>query len=57
MSSWLVSSKDIENIKVVKEILLWGFWDREAGENKENTGERLSGFLIELSLLILLFFK
>jgi len=34
MSSWLVSSKDIENIKIAKERLLWGFWDREAGEKQ-----------------------
>jgi len=34
MSSWLVSSKNIENIKVAKERLLWGFWDREAGEKQ-----------------------
>jgi len=34
MSLWLFSSKDIENIKVAKERLLWGFWDREAGEKQ-----------------------
>jgi len=29
---WLFSSKNIENIETAKERLLWGFWDREAGE-------------------------
>jgi len=32
MSIWIFSSKDLENIKVAKERLMWGFWDKEAGE-------------------------
>jgi len=32
MTIWIFSSKDLENIKVAKERLMWGFWDREAGE-------------------------
>jgi hypothetical protein len=32
MVFWLFSSKNIENIRIAKERLLWGFWDREAGE-------------------------
>jgi len=32
MSIWLFSSSSIENIRVAKQRLLWGFWDREAGE-------------------------
>lgn len=27
-----IFSKNIENIRIAKERLLWGFWDREAGE-------------------------
>jgi len=34
MNLWLFSSKNIENIEVAKERLLWGFWDREAGEKQ-----------------------
>jgi len=29
---WLFSSRNIDNIEVAKERLLWGFWDKEAGE-------------------------
>lgn len=34
MNFWIFSSKSVENIRVAKERLLWGFWDREveAGE-------------------------
>jgi predicted RNA-binding protein len=32
MNFWIFSSRTIENIKVAKDRLLWGFWDREAGE-------------------------
>lgn len=34
MNLWIFSSKNIENIKVAKERLLWGFWDREAGDKQ-----------------------
>lgn len=34
MNFWLFSSKNIENIEVAKERLLWGFWDREAGDKQ-----------------------
>lgn len=34
MTVWVFSSKNIENIQVAKERLLWGFWDREAGEKQ-----------------------
>jgi len=34
MNLWIFSSKTIENIEVAKERLLWGFWDREAGEKQ-----------------------
>jgi len=34
MNFWVFSSKNLENIKVAKERLLWGFWDREAGEKQ-----------------------
>ena len=32
MNFWLFSSRNIENIEVTKERLLWGFWDKEVGE-------------------------
>ena len=32
MNFWVFSSKTIKNIEVAKDRLLWGFWDREAGE-------------------------
>jgi hypothetical protein len=31
MNYWIFSSKNLENIKVAKERLLWGFWDRDTG--------------------------
>lgn len=31
---WVFSSMNLENIKVARERLLWGFWDREAGEKQ-----------------------
>ncbi|MEM4140536.1 MAG: hypothetical protein QXG36_05485 [Nitrososphaeria archaeon] len=34
MNFWIFSSKNIENIKVAKERLLWGFWDRELGDKQ-----------------------
>jgi hypothetical protein len=34
MSFWVFSSSSIENIKIAKDRLLWGFWDREAGEKE-----------------------
>jgi len=34
MVSWLVSSINLENIKIAYERLVWGFWDREAGEKQ-----------------------
>jgi hypothetical protein len=34
MTNWLFSSTDLENIKVGYERLLWGYWDREAGEKQ-----------------------
>ncbi len=35
MTNWLFSSSDLENIRVGCERLLWGFWDREAGEKQK----------------------
>jgi hypothetical protein len=34
MKFWIFSSRNIENIEIAKERLLWGFWDREAGERQ-----------------------
>ncbi|MCY0868114.1 MAG: hypothetical protein OWQ48_02645 [Desulfurococcus sp.] len=35
--SWLFTSRNIENIKVARDRLLWGFWDRDAGvKQKKN---------------------
>jgi hypothetical protein len=34
MNFWIFSSRNIENIEVAKKNLLWGFWDREAGEKQ-----------------------
>ena len=34
MTRWIFSSKNIENIKVARDRLLWGFWDRELGEKQ-----------------------
>ncbi len=34
MNFWVFSSNTIENIRVAKERLLWGFWDRDAGEKQ-----------------------
>jgi len=34
MSAWLFSSMDLENIRTAYERLMWGFWDREAGEKQ-----------------------
>jgi len=34
VSLWVFSSNNIENIRVAKERLLWGFWDRDAGEKQ-----------------------
>jgi hypothetical protein len=34
MAAWLFSSIDLRNIRVGYERLLWGFWDREAGEKQ-----------------------
>jgi len=35
MNLWVFASKNVENIEVAKERLLWGFWDREAGEKQK----------------------
>ncbi|MFN4046369.1 MAG: hypothetical protein ACK4H7_03420 [Acidilobaceae archaeon] len=32
MSLWVFSSRNLENIRIAKDRLLWGFWDREMGE-------------------------
>ncbi|MCR8487038.1 MAG: hypothetical protein ABIL29_08370 [candidate division WOR-3 bacterium] len=32
MNIWLLSSSNIDNIKIAKDRLLWGFWDRDAGK-------------------------
>jgi hypothetical protein len=32
MNFWVFSSRTLENIEVAKDRLLWGFWDREAGQ-------------------------
>ncbi len=34
LNFWIFSSRNIENIEVAKERLLWGFWDREVGEKQ-----------------------
>ena len=34
MAIWLFSSTDLDNIRVGYQRLLWGFWDREAGEKQ-----------------------
>jgi len=34
MGYWIFSSNTVKNIEVAKERLLWGFWDREAGEKQ-----------------------
>jgi len=34
MTVWLFSSKNLDNIMVASQRLLWGFWDREAGEKQ-----------------------
>lgn len=34
MGVWLFSSNSLENIGVAKDRLIWGFWDREAGERQ-----------------------
>lgn len=40
MSFWLFSSKNVENIEVAKNRLLWGFWHKDAGEKfKKNWRE------------------
>jgi len=31
---WLFSSRNIDNIEVAYKRLLWGFWDREAGDKQ-----------------------
>ena len=31
LSVWLFASKSLENIRVARGRLLWGFWDRDAG--------------------------
>jgi len=35
MNPWIFSSNTVENIEVARERLLWGFWDREAGEKQK----------------------
>ncbi|MCW4046864.1 MAG: EVE domain-containing protein [Candidatus Bathyarchaeota archaeon] len=34
MGYWIFSSSTVQNIEIAKERLLWGFWDREAGEKQ-----------------------
>jgi len=34
MNVWIFSSNTLENIRVAKERLLWGFWNREIGEKQ-----------------------
>jgi hypothetical protein len=34
MSFWLFSSNNVDNIRRAYERLMWGFWDREAGEKQ-----------------------
>jgi hypothetical protein len=41
MAIWLFSSTDLENIRVGYERLLWGFWDREAGEKQRRNRSHL----------------
>lgn len=35
MSFWLFSSRDVDNIKVARDRLLWGFWDKSIGDKEE----------------------
>ena len=34
MGYWIFSSNTLQNIEIAKERLIWGFWDREAGERQ-----------------------
>lgn len=34
MNLWVFSSRSVENIRVAKDRLIWGFWDREIGEKQ-----------------------
>ncbi|MEM2864610.1 MAG: hypothetical protein QXR65_05020 [Candidatus Bathyarchaeia archaeon] len=34
MPTWLVSSSNLDNVRRAHERLMWGFWDREAGEKQ-----------------------
>lgn len=40
MSFWLFSSNNVDNIKRAYERLVWGFWDREAGEKQRKNWRR-----------------
>ena len=57
MAIWLFSSTDLENIRVGYERLLWGFWDREAGEKQRRNRSRLLGLTTGLSPSTSLYFK
>lgn len=34
MPVWLVSLTNLDNVRRIHERILWGFWDREAGEKQ-----------------------
>lgn len=41
MNLWLFSSRKLDNIKIAKDRLLWGFWDRDVEQQGTDFGQKL----------------
>lgn len=57
MNLWIFSSKNIENIEVAKERLLWGFWDREAGDKQGRNWRSFIRLYNEIKPFDIVFFQ
>jgi hypothetical protein len=57
MNWWIFSSRSIENIAVAKERLLWGFWDREAGEKERKNWRQFIRLYNKIKPFDIVFFQ
>lgn len=57
MTVWIFSSKTIENIQVAKDRLLWGFWDKEAGQKQKKNWRSFIGLYNKIKPFDIVFFQ
>jgi predicted RNA-binding protein len=57
MNLWIFSSKNLENIEVAKERLLWGFWDREAGDKQRKNWRQFIRLYNKIKPFDIVFFQ